>query len=274
MTRQTAKEFTEWLEAFKWFATYLSTSNALPKELKDPGQVIMVLQAANDLNMTPTEAFQSLAMINWRISMRGAKVIERLYAKWYTPKFEENFTMIEKRYKWNDGKEFTKKVPEGTCTAIILKGEDEVGRETFTTEDAKTAWLLEKDNRTKYPKTMLRYRAMRLAITFRAPDVLGGIQVAEEMQDVDGAWYEKVTDETIIEWFLVEWETQTAPDQVWDTDTTIEQERTKVIKWDSVEHKLLWKGVIEDIDGDTALVNFGEKVGLKPMKVDFLKLTR
>jgi len=72
------------------------------------------------------------------------------------------------------------------CTAAIYKGDRELGRSTFTIEDAKRAGLAKRINWQNYPQRMLWARASANVIRDYASQVAVGILTREELADQDG----------------------------------------------------------------------------------------
>lgn len=119
-------------EAYKTMANYFVDSKALPAGVQNAPQLVMVLQAGQDLGLTITEAMTSLAIINGRVSMYGEKVIQRVRDAGYKIELQEDLgeVVYEK-----DGKKYKKYT--GYCTATILKSKDDKREEKYTMEDAQ-----------------------------------------------------------------------------------------------------------------------------------------
>lgn len=77
------------------------------------------------------------------------------------------------------------------CELAFYEGGQEIGRSTFTTEDAAKAQVGGKDNWKKFPRNMLFARAMSNGVRWYCPDVFGGATAytPDELgaiEDVDG----------------------------------------------------------------------------------------
>lgn len=70
-----------------------------------------------------------------------------------------------------------------SATVVVSKAGSELGRTTFTMDDAKAAGLLGKDNWKKHPQAMLVARATSQAMRWFAADVMVGVFVEDELDD-------------------------------------------------------------------------------------------
>lgn len=103
---------------------------------------------------------------------------------------------------------------EHSCTAALFYGDVEVGRSSFSMDEARSAGLADKKNWKTYPRRMLWARASAYAIRDHAPGIALGLRTTEEMgADVDVVEPEPETrapgayDEPVIEHdAVVEWE--------------------------------------------------------------------
>lgn len=148
-------------------ADMMSKSNLVPKDFSgNPGNILVAIQWGMELGLQPLQAMQNIAVINGRPSLWGDAVIALVKA---SPACEY---VVE---------EVTDDI--ATCR-VKRKGEPEQSR-TFTKADALKAGLLNKAGPwTQYPKRMLQMRARAFALRDVFPDVLRGMPVAEELQDM------------------------------------------------------------------------------------------
>ena len=149
------------------FADMLSKSSIVPKDYQgNPGNVIVAIQWGAELGLPPLQAMQNIAVINGRPSIWGDAVLAIVRASGLLVSITEEL---------HDD--------SATCT-VQRRGEDPVTR-TFSTEDAKKAGLFGKQGPwQQYPKRMLQMRARGFALRDVFPDVLRGVYVAEEAQDL------------------------------------------------------------------------------------------
>nr|MBP8212037.1 hypothetical protein [Ilumatobacteraceae bacterium] len=85
---------------------------------------------------------------------------------------------------------YSVEVQDGATEATaIVKGPRgvEVGRVTYTLDDARKAGLADKDNWRKHTREMLVAAATRLAIRWHAPSVLIGVGVVDDINDLEAA---------------------------------------------------------------------------------------
>lgn len=149
------------------FADILATSNIVPKDfIGHPGNILVAIQWGMELGLQPMQAMQSIAVINGRPSLWGDAVIGLVRSS----------PLCEYVYESDDGE-------TATCR-VKRRGEDEQVR-TFSMNDAKLASLQGKSGPwTQYPKRMRQMRARSFAVRDVFPDVLRGMAVAEEQEDM------------------------------------------------------------------------------------------
>jgi hypothetical protein len=149
------------------FADILSKSSIVPKDYQgSAGNILVAIQWGAELGLPPLQAMQNIAVINGRPAIWGDAVIALVRASGLLEGITEDIA--------DSG---------ATCT-VKRRGEVAVAR-TFTTEDAKRAGLLGKQGPwQQYPKRMLQMRARAWALRDVFPDVLRGVHVGEEAQDL------------------------------------------------------------------------------------------
>ena len=149
------------------FAGILAKSTIVPKEfLGNPGNILVAIQWGLELGLQPLQAMQNIAVINGRPALWGDAVIALVRGS----------TLCEYVYEEDDGH-------VATCR-VKRRGENEQSR-TFSMDDAKIAGLMGKQGPwTQHPKRMRQMRARAFALRDVFPDVLRGMPVAEELQDM------------------------------------------------------------------------------------------
>lgn len=149
------------------FADILAKSSIVPKDFNgNPGNILVAIQWGLELGLQPMQAMQNIAVINGRPALWGDAVIALVRGS----------PLCEFIYETDDG-------TTATCR-VKRRGEDEQVR-TFSMEDAKTAGLMGKSGPwTQHPKRMRQMRARAFALRDVFPDVLRGMPVAEEVQDM------------------------------------------------------------------------------------------
>lgn len=153
-------------EALK-FADYMAKSDLVPKDFKEkPGNCLIAIQWGMELGLKPMQALQNIAVINGRPALWGDAVIALVRAspicEYVTESLEGNVAVCR----------------------VKRRGEAEQVR-TFSDDDAKAAGLLGKQGPwTQYRNRMKQMRARSYALRDVFPDVLKGIQIAEEVMDI------------------------------------------------------------------------------------------
>ena len=148
-------------------ADIMAKASIIPKDYQgNSGNILVAIQWGAELGLPPLQAMQSIAVINGRPSLWGDAVIGLVRGSGLLESIHEEVTDTQ-----------------ATCT-VKRRGEDPAERH-FTMEDAKRAGLLGKPGPwSQYPKRMLQMRARAWALRDVFPDVLRGVSVAEEAQDI------------------------------------------------------------------------------------------
>ncbi len=148
------------------FSKYLADSDLVPKDFKGkPANCLIAMQWGAELGLKPLQAIQNIAIINGRPALWGDAVIALV--------------------RGSPACEYITESDDGTTAVcrVKRKGEDEQVR-TFSIQDATTAGLAGKNTWAQYPKRMRQMRARAFALRDVFPDVLRGMPVAEELQDM------------------------------------------------------------------------------------------
>jgi hypothetical protein len=157
-------------EALK-FADYLAKSTIVPKDFaNNPGNILVAIQWGMELGLQPMQAMQNIAVINGRPSLWGDAVLALVLSH---PSCED---VIE--YYEGEGED-----RQAVCIAKRRGREDK--KSTFSVTDAKLAGLLNKQGPwTQYRERMMKMRARSFCLRDQFADVLKGMPVAEEVQDI------------------------------------------------------------------------------------------
>lgn len=149
------------------FAAMISKSNIVPKDYQgNPGNVLVAVQWGMELGLQPLQAMQNIAVINGRPSIWGDAMLAIVRGSGLLESIKEEISET------------------GAVCTIKRLGEDPVSRE-FTLDDAKRAGLNGKQGPWQlYPKRMLQLRARAFALRDVFPDVLRGVNIAEEARDM------------------------------------------------------------------------------------------
>ena len=152
------------------FSQYLADSDLVPKDFKGkPGNCLIAMQWGSELGLKPLQSLQNLAVINGRPALWGDAVIALVLS---SPACE---------YVTEDDDGNT-----AYCRVKRKGGKEQV--RSFSMEDAQKAGLTGKQGPwSQYPKRMRQMRARAFALRDVFPDVLRGMPVAEELQDMANA---------------------------------------------------------------------------------------
>lgn len=163
------KDFPSLLE----MARVMAKSGMVPDGLRNNSEgVAVIILHGLELGITPTMAVQNIMVVNGRPTAWGDLVKALVIGSNKCKMFDEDSASVA----LEQGR--------GRCHLVRENGmEVEV---FFTIEDAKRAQLWEKkDPWIKYPGRMLQMRARSWACRDLFPDVLKGMQIREEIEDIE-----------------------------------------------------------------------------------------
>jgi len=142
-----------------------------PKTLDTVEKAMVAILHGLEVGLTPMNALQSIAVINGRPTIWGDGAIGLIRASGLLEWMRESLSEV-------DG------VLTATCT-LKRKGDPEPAVGTFSLADARTAGLLTKDGPWQtYPKRMLQARARAWPLRDTFADVLKGLHIREEVEDM------------------------------------------------------------------------------------------
>jgi hypothetical protein len=144
-------------------AQTLLASGFLPRSIKTVPQALAVMIKGQEIGIPPMQAFAQLHVVDQRVGMAAELMMARIWERY--PKAQ--IKLLESS--------------PTVCTIECLKpGWQKPQSFTWTIEDAKSAGLIGKDNWKKYPRTMLRWRAIADMSRFAFPECLNGISHTPE----------------------------------------------------------------------------------------------
>ncbi len=148
-------------------AEIMAKASIIPKDYQgNPGNILVGIQWGAELGLPPLQALQSIAVINGRPAMWGDAVIALVRGSGLLESMHED-------------------IGDTSATCTVKRRGEEAESRTFSLEDAKKAGLLGKQGPwSQYQKRMLQMRARAWALRDVFPDVLRGVHVAEEAQDI------------------------------------------------------------------------------------------
>ena len=156
----------------KEIASLIAGSDFAPKDYRGkPENVMIAIQMGIDLGLKPMQALQNIAVINGRPAIYGDAALALVMP--VLERFLESF-------EGQDGSD--------TYMAVCIakrKGWPDETRRTFSIADAKKANLWGKAGPWQtYPKRMLQWRARGFALRDVGSDLLLGLVLVEEAQDI------------------------------------------------------------------------------------------
>lgn len=170
--------FTELME----YAKMLADSTLVPKDFQGkPGNIVIAIQMGAEVGLSPTQALQSIGVINGKPSIYGDGAAGLVRSKGNPSLFKE-YEIGERGNdnwkEWNDD--------YGYACEIKRRGSEEITKRTFTIADAKRAGLWGKAGPwSSYPQRMLMMRARSWAMRDSHSDVLKGLAIYEETIDIE-----------------------------------------------------------------------------------------
>lgn len=142
-----------------------------PKGLDTPEKAMVAIMHGMEVGMTPMAALQSIAVVNGRPTIWGDGALGLV----------QGSGLMESHKEWFEGTGETRKA---ICT-VKRKGDPEIKTGEFSVADAKKAGLWGKAGPwSQYPDRMLKMRARGFALRDGFSDVLRGLGIAEEVQDI------------------------------------------------------------------------------------------
>jgi hypothetical protein len=144
-----------------------------PWEGSDEAKIVVGIMHGLELGLTPIAALQSIAVINGVPSIWGDGALAVVQASGLMSDFREEPLADDKGV-----------ITGYRCTAV-RRGMATPISHTFTLDDAKAAGLLAKDGPwQQYRSRMMQMRARAWTLRAGFADVLRGLSIAEEAQDV------------------------------------------------------------------------------------------
>jgi len=152
-------------------AEYFAGTDLVPKDYRGKGSnVVVAWQKGLELGLKPLQALSTIAVVNGRATIWGDGLIALVKNS-----SKEEWTHEEIR---GEGDNMV-----AICETKRLSQTQTIVR-TFSVQDARQANLWGNNVWAKYPKRMLQMRARGLCLRDAYPDVLNGLEIAEEIVDL------------------------------------------------------------------------------------------
>lgn len=157
-------------EAYR-IAKAVCAAGMAPSGLDTPEKALVAIMHGLEIGLTPMAALQRIAVVNGRPTIWGDGAMSLVRGSGACEYVRETFS--------GDGDVYT-----AICTAK-RRGEPEPIVATFSVGEAKKAGLWNKEGPwQQFPKRMLQMRARAFALRDGFADVLGGLYLREEIEDV------------------------------------------------------------------------------------------
>lgn len=157
------------IEEVHRLAVAITKSGLAPANMNTPEKLTVAIMQGLEIGLPPMMAVNRIAVVNGRPTVYGDAIPALLLSRGF--RVRETIT--------GDGD-----ARAATCTIVRPDG-DEAAR-SFSVADAKVAGLWGKPGPWKqYPDRMLQMRARGFAARDHAADVLGGLYLTEEAEDID-----------------------------------------------------------------------------------------
>lgn len=151
------------LQELKEWAEFARQAGIVPRDL-NPYQVMTIIEAGREVGIPPLQALRSISIINGRVVMSVQLQLALARAKGVRV-----VALTE---------------TEGACDVTLKRGEETVSTR-YTLEDARKAGLIRNGSSwEKYPRQMLRWRAIGDALRIIAPDATAGFLSPEEAESI------------------------------------------------------------------------------------------
>lgn len=169
IVRADAVDFAGELPQIFQLATALKGAGGfLPPHIRSEGELVAIILAGRELGINPMAALRSINLIKGRVTLAADMQLALMMRAGAQVKWTE------------DGR-------SGSAVLSIKRPGQDWHVQTFTMEDAKQAGLAGGENWRKYPAAMLRARAVSAAAKAIFPDVLSGVYLPDEIEEVAGA---------------------------------------------------------------------------------------
>lgn len=169
-------------------ATIFAKSRIVPEAMRErPEDVFVAMQLGAELGLSPTNAVQTIAVINGRAGIFGDGFLAVIVRSPLYVAHEEYFEVHGKRVDNVTDEDLKDPTTVAVCTMWRREVERPLTRR-FSIADARRSGLAKKSGPwQEYPQRMLMYRARGFAGRDLFPDVLKGIVPGEEIPDASPA---------------------------------------------------------------------------------------
>lgn len=172
------------LEEMWRFAQAVQKSGLAPYSFKTSEAIFVALQGGMELGMSPMQSIQNLVVVKGKLGMYAATARALVESDPECEWIQDNMADLSGIAEWTDG-----------IAAVVIakrRNRPEPVKRVFSVADAKRAGLWGKTGKNTgepsawitYPGRMLYARALGFALNDTFPDVVRGIRLVEELQDL------------------------------------------------------------------------------------------
>jgi len=156
-------------EGVQRLASWVMNTGMVPKGVTTLAQATLLLAAGMEIGLPPIASLKGLMIVNNRPAVWGDAALGLVRRSPLCVSVDEKLSADKS---------------VATCTSV-RRGQSEPITRSFSVADAKRAGLWGKAGPwTQYPERMLQMRARAFSIRDAFPDVLGGLGIVEEEQDI------------------------------------------------------------------------------------------
>lgn len=157
------------LEEAMSLARVMAGSSIVPKEFQgQPANTLIALMFGAEMGMSAAQSLTSIMVVNGRPAVWGDAIVSKVLASGQLEWFKDG---------WDDDK-------QAAWFRAKRKGNKEVTERWFSLAEAKAAGLTGKSTWQSYPKRMAFNRARAFCLRDLFSDVIRGVSIVEEMNDV------------------------------------------------------------------------------------------
>ena len=148
------------------FGNEMVKTGLLPNSVRSGAQAVAIILTGKELGLPPMQAIRSIQIIQGKPTLSAELQLAL--------------------FKQSGGHASWKESDNVKAVLLLTHPNGDVHEETFTIKDAQTAGLVKSGSPwTKYPKAMLRARAISAGIRAAAPDIGMGIYDPEELTTIE-----------------------------------------------------------------------------------------
>lgn len=144
-------------------AKELIRTGFLPAAVDTPQKAVAIAQMGMELGLPMMASFREIYVVKGKPTLSGQ-------------------SMLAMAWSTNELTEFiADDVSDDRAVVVVKRGDKHAHKEVFSWDDARKMGLIHKENWSKMPKIMLRWRCIANALRLIFPDRLGGIYLPEEI---------------------------------------------------------------------------------------------